>query len=331
MGNFHCIPESCARVVWREYLPPSIRYRYPGEDWQTIEGADDYAIEQEQGKCPAKYHIFGRFVSLQTAYCYQLRWWRTWKAVVGTDVISYSPILFNGVWVLPLVNNQYMSCSTIRQDWWDSRDLRDGLGGGIRYRKYGSSCINVTSPEYGDRLEQYYPIQIIRVDGQPDNCGDCVFKVIKNGETVYQETRSECPEVEQLDCHLSDEYKEIKIEKLPYLKRLEVVDYSIETFGLNIVRGNIPDECLNIYRNDTTGVIPTPVPVPGGIYQSWDYIAQICSAPNCPSPEYTVICGCDRCESCPSDTCAVECDGQICCYNDLGVAVKQIDISNYCG
>lgn len=46
MGNFHCIPSSCARVVWREYLPPTIRWRYPGEDWQEIEG-DDHSIDDQ--------------------------------------------------------------------------------------------------------------------------------------------------------------------------------------------------------------------------------------------------------------------------------------------
>ncbi len=39
MGNFHCIPESCGRVVYREYLPPVVRWRYPGEKWQEQVGS----------------------------------------------------------------------------------------------------------------------------------------------------------------------------------------------------------------------------------------------------------------------------------------------------
>ncbi len=44
MGLFHCIESSCARVEYQEYLPPVVRWRYPGEEWQEIE-ADDYSIE----------------------------------------------------------------------------------------------------------------------------------------------------------------------------------------------------------------------------------------------------------------------------------------------
>lgn len=38
MGNWHCVKDGCGRVSWREYLSSSIRYRYPGEDWVTVEG-----------------------------------------------------------------------------------------------------------------------------------------------------------------------------------------------------------------------------------------------------------------------------------------------------
>ena len=47
MGNFHCIPSTCARVVWREYLSPVVRWRYPGEEWKEIE-ADDYQIDDQK-------------------------------------------------------------------------------------------------------------------------------------------------------------------------------------------------------------------------------------------------------------------------------------------
>lgn len=58
MGNWHCIPSSCARVVYYEYLPPVVRWRYEGENWNEIE-ADDYAIEQLPGQCEGiNYRMF---------------------------------------------------------------------------------------------------------------------------------------------------------------------------------------------------------------------------------------------------------------------------------
>ena len=47
MGNWHCIPSSCATVSYCEYLSPVVRWRYPGEEWQEIEG-DDYLVSQKK-------------------------------------------------------------------------------------------------------------------------------------------------------------------------------------------------------------------------------------------------------------------------------------------
>jgi hypothetical protein len=55
MGNWHCVPSSCAEVVYQEYLPPVVRWRYPGENWQEIE-ADDYSLAQIQQPCPGQPH-----------------------------------------------------------------------------------------------------------------------------------------------------------------------------------------------------------------------------------------------------------------------------------
>ncbi|HEY9772117.1 MAG TPA: hypothetical protein V6C71_27035 [Coleofasciculaceae cyanobacterium] len=46
MGNWHCIPSGCAEVVYQEYLPPSVRWRYGSEPWQEIDG-DDYSINKQ--------------------------------------------------------------------------------------------------------------------------------------------------------------------------------------------------------------------------------------------------------------------------------------------
>ncbi|MEO0011711.1 MAG: hypothetical protein RLZZ535_100 [Cyanobacteriota bacterium] len=45
MGNWHCVPSSCAEVVYQEYLPPTIRWRYGNEAWQEIQGALNYSTQ----------------------------------------------------------------------------------------------------------------------------------------------------------------------------------------------------------------------------------------------------------------------------------------------
>lgn len=325
MGNWHCIDSSCAKVHYREYLPPVVRWRYPGESWNEI-NADDYTIVQPPGQCDTNYHLQGRF---EAAYkfnnpeaCRGLwQWQSSPSSPVPGKIIGWDEFIINNF-------NSY----------W--RIIYEDSNGSIRYYTQILDLIfrvpitNVTNCDQSGAKGWkggFFSIDTIeRADGEPDNCGDCIFTITKNNEIVHQETRDVCPEVEKLDCQLSEENKVIKIDKLPYLQRVEVVDYEIVKLFLNVFRGQIPDECLNIYLNDTTGIIPLPggVPLPY-TYTSWQLITQICSKPGCPPPEYQVICNCN-CDTCPDDTCAVECDGHICCYDNNGIAIKSIAIEDYC-
>ena len=331
MGNFHCVPSSCAKVVYREYLPPMIRWRYPNENWQEIEG-DDYIIENEVGACPVLYHAFGTFISKNLTRCNQVFYWKTKGGVDGSTVESYQPVVTDyNQWALPLKNNRFFPVREINNNFYNNRTFVNG-GISINYAAPEQACINNTGYSGGHSLNL---VEVLREDGQPDNCGDCTFKIFKNNQLVFERiTDAEigCPEVEKIPCRLSDEYKEITIDKLPYLERIEVVDYGYLEFGLNEYFYPLPDECLNIYRNNITAAIPPFNRLQSGFYVSHEYIAQICSSPKCPPPQYEVICDCNNCESCPDNSCAVECDGHICCYDtSTGVAIKQIAIEDYCG
>ena len=329
MGNWHCIPSSCAEVHYREYLPPVVRWRYEGEDWHEIE-ADDYSFETVKNWCPEVlyrlYYSKGFFtpqgiswqapgtyyVDMPTSVAYQVPYSNI-KMVAGAQGTYY----YDGI--NPIFHWSYQG-SGINPN-------------GSRTRSYAvyldtptsqNNLILLTSGN-GVRLDSFVPLN-------SPSCIDtyCKFTVYQNGVIVHSEQRENCPEVEKIDCKLSEENKVIKVEKLPWLERVEVVDYQIHKLLLNVFRAQIPDECLNIYRNDITGIIPLPVgfPLPY-TYTSWEWVAQICSVPGCPPPEYQVICNCD-CESCPDGTCAVECEGQICCYDSDGIAVQQIAIEDYC-
>jgi hypothetical protein len=181
---------------------------------------------------------------------------------------------------------------------------------------------------------------VYRPGSLQDTCGNlsssCIFKVFKNGAIVHTETRTVCPEVEKIPCKLSDINHSIEIKKLPYLEKVEVVPYAYSAYKLPgvtapIVQADkIPAECLNIYNNAIYVIPPSGIGIYSNATPFDSFVAQICSAPGCPPPEYQVICDC-QCQTCPGDTCPIECGDRICCYNDYGVSVQSIPKSDYCG
>lgn len=303
MGNFHCVTSNCATVVYRKYLPPVIRWRYEGEKWNEIEG-DDYSINRKVGQCPVRYDV--KYIVYYNRQPFQ----RRVTGIFGR--IQRFLLKPNGFYVIQGLSNKP-----------DAGYHRLIDGGG-----------------YYDDFEI---LSLTRQDNQPDNCGDCFFSITKNGDIVHQVTRDRCPEVEKIPCRLSDEYKNIEIEKLPYLERIEVVDYAYDVrlgllidsdnYGLLLAKKKIPNDCLNIYKNNIVSTIPNDfLQIANTSENNYNQITQICSAPGCPPPEYQVMCGCNSCELCPPDTCAVNCGGHICCYDTTtGKSVKQIPEADYCG
>ena len=342
MGNWHCIPSSCATVAYREYLPPMVRWRYPGEDWQAIE-ADDYALDQEVGKGDVKYHAFGTLINIniQQAECRSLLYWRTGLAAIGTNIQSWMPVIGNQNKVGPLAKNgAIISLYPVTKSEYDSKILSDRSG--IYFLNDNGRCIAAGSQPLG---YDFKLTDVLRQDKLPDT-SNCIFKLYKQGLQIRTETRAVCPEVEKLPCRLSDVRQEVKIEKFAYLERAEVVPYfyqnylgflpviPTETAGATVYQDAIPKECLCIYKNTLETIIPqfSGYPTPANTVQSvYGYITQICSSPGCPPPEYQVLCDCNDCESCPPNTCAVDCDGNICCYDNTGKSVKEIAAVNYCG
>ncbi len=323
MSIYNCIPNGCGRVLWREYLPPKVRWKYPGENWNEIEG-DSYEIENLPAQCCGTWDI--------TVY-FSVPGCNGGQAYSGAGVVripygTYQRMEYrtDNPWARSLIQVVYYDCYQNKEKTlpvWSST---------------GKSSI---VPNCQDPLaihdmpgSTYRVVDAVRVDAGIEECNTCWFTVYKGDKIVHTELKDDCPQVEQLSCRLSDIPNEIKIEKIPYLQRIEVVDFAYQNFGLNVFRRAIPDECLNIYRNLTTVLPPAPggFPVPANNVQDhYEFILQICSAPGCPSPEYNVVCDCD-CEKCPTNTCAKECGNYICCYDTTsGIATKQIEIEKYCG
>ena len=311
MGNWHCIPSSCAEVVYQEYSGSKIRWRYPGENWQEIRGADDYSLQTDAnfigGQCEKTYLVHCLWDGRSKAVA------RIRGKVTSVTCLNYQ------------APDQV---SRITYDIIAKNDKGETVTGQ-----------NIASP-VPDGASQ--TIEIRPVSGR-DDCGDkeskCVFTVFAQGEQVYTETRSVCPEVEKLPCRLSSEIKRIEINKLPFLEKVEVVPYEYATYrqpGLALPpllqANDIPDECLNIYNNAIFIIPPDPDALKNPNATPFDsFIAQICSAPGCPPPEYQVLCDSCGCEKCPPGTRAVTCGFIVCCYNSDGISVQEIPASDYCG
>lgn len=350
MGNWHCIPSSCAEVVYQEYEPPKIRWRYPGENWQEIE-ADDYLIETE-----AKYNTTSNFNYTITAKA------RCSTSSPPPDVAPNTPrnyiagqeITVNlvGGWSGAIYDFKKKINQTNANV---ELTYLERTGGNSTSGFCAKRTIELTPFHNGKRVKavsgsfsepvvygDFYDIFCTPTQILPKNCinaivNKCIFTITKKGVIVHQETRSVCPEVEKIPCKLSNVNHSIEIKKLPYLEKVEVVPYAYSAYKspgvpAPIVQADqIPNECLNIYNN-AIYVIP---PFGQAIYPNAtpfdSFITQICSYPGCPPPEYQVICDCNNCQSCPEGTCPIECDDHICCYNDYGVSVQSIPQTDYCG
>lgn len=325
MGNLHCITSGCATVIYREYLPPVVRWRYEGEAWQEIEG-DDYSIQREEMQCFVPYRFNWRHRPSST---------RDWE-YFSRGSNSLFPPFSNFKFLFTDNCGKNSENFPVHSDFPNSRCRgrwsfyyegfdENGNKGSYLNRDYGGNLFTQ------EATSEYLGSQ--RADELPDNCGDCILTITKNDEIVHTETRDTCPEVEILPCRLSDVYKEIKIDKVPYLSAIEVIPFARDAekingvpYPLNFVRP-IPSECLNIYRNELFDPLPSGLPSEENEPGLGDYITQICSVPNCPPPEYEVICDCV--ERCPPNTCSVVCGSNICCYDSNGISQKSIPISSF--
>ena len=132
-----------------------------------------------------------------------------------------------------------------------------------------------------------------------DGTTECKFTVTEDGETIFERTEKECPEIES-ECTEQDE-QSIDINTIvPLLSGIEVKG-SVEF-------PSMPENCIEIWRYIQGAPLPTQMKV-----------KQLCSEEGCPPPKYTV--DCEPC--CPSGLIEVKCGDSVCCYNKQGEAVKQ--------
>lgn len=329
LGNFYCVLNNCSRVVWRPYQK-KVRYRYPeDEDWTYVNG-DDFSIE-DVNCC-----YFSECVL--TVYC------EIWNYFLNSFRASYtgSFVIQNKI-VDP--NNPYESVippnSTNNTDASGAFDVKliDIKNNKSNFRFDILDLARSATPSiprgFGDNIK--LSSIVINLKHENEFCTKCLFKIFENNEIIYQETRNVCPEVELIDCQLSDTFEELKIDKLSTLERIEIRNQEIKTIYVSpleaplIETSPLPEHCYHIYKTVVSAppTLSEYVPIPG-VINPYQFIAEICSDEECLPPEFEVYCDCD-CRNCPDGTCATICDTHVCCNDTTtGQLVESIPTEEYC-
>ncbi len=341
-------------LLIKTYKSPVIRWRYPGEEWQEIEG-DNYQVVDD---APIYNTDRRKFVTIDVWVIANGNGNRKYHTedVIDGQLIKMAFVESN-VFIAPIFKMELkkLSYKTLSlQVTYQDRDTNGNCRQSLKsinlyyltsytgYELKAQTWFNPSGTDASDRNNykvgikqdlgiQQFDIQPYNSPNPPQSCTNpipinCTFTITKNGQIVHTETRDICPEVEKLPCQAQP------IEKLEFqtspLGYIATSNKSFSQDGQTAV--DIPTGCVDVYN-----VIPS-VPIGGTIGSSgvpiWSFKGQFCSSTGCPEPEILHLDGlCDPCQSCPSDTCAVECDEQICCYDESGIAVKTIALNNYCG
>ena len=336
MGIFHCLSSNCARIRYQPYKKASnIRYRYPGEDWTTIDG-DNYELNSEVAQCtdPDIYYavLFDVFQidadgKVRQTGIKQINGRAGYRVRSSSNLVYFTLPFPNGAERYSRANVDFIETEG---NIYTGYTVPDESNVGFDKESYEFYKIQKYKKKFW-WVDRYYPVEL-----GDDSCdfGDCNFKVYKDGQVIFEETRPECPEVEQEEnsCQLSDRTEVIKVKKSAYLQQVEVTNQGIETYGSDgslFDTYPLPEECLNIYKTfvDVSSTSNNS-DLAAETSSSYEFVAQICSRPGCPPPEYEVICNCSQ--ECPSGTCAVFCGNHVCCHDpSTGTAIEQIPIDEY--
>jgi len=341
MGLFHCVQAGCVEVRYKPYIKGGgIRYRYPGEEWIETNG-DDYSIDTLYGF--GEWHIFGTAISKTKGFfCDEAIKIRTIDSIGGRPIsvegdykYNESPPNFAFKITYEAYGSQRVTYRTAYYTGSPGRYLKASrmkLSDTCKSDQYYIQPGSANNFFFADRRENQNP--------NDDNKYN--FRIYKNKQEILSISSFQEPEVEKLvdgldGCQLSDRTQVIRVEKLPFLDRVEVTDFDYQNFGTNVYRAPIPNHCLVVRNNSTTAIPPLPIPIgtPSNSAPSQDFtygfVQLICSSEGCPPPEYEVICNCEG-EECPNGTCPTECGGTVCCYDTTtGQSVAEIPLENYRG
>lgn len=164
---------------------PIIKWQYPGEDLNQILGADNYSIGMVKGQCNTSYLVKGMYASNSMNYCQTPLINTNWQLNVPGKVHGIASRYFR-------TDDRY-SCPNFTR-------IVGKIDVYQAYLSHGSNPSNfaLDVTYFADHTTAGSVVtitDIIRTDGQPDNCGGCALKIFKGSQTVYSRVEPTCPTV----------------------------------------------------------------------------------------------------------------------------------------
>ena len=334
----YCKDAGKAVINYRSYSEGIIRYRYPSQNWQEING-DSYEIINNTGseqQIP-RYRVFltakviGRYppdlkkpAIFNDGDIVSLRSSNPFYGIIKNSVVfnidGRKRVNFKSINRTASTGSaQYENTTCYIQDSVSTIQSNESA-----YKKgflydYNSTntyagITDVTISHVSEEVNDAFPPLVC----SPKN-SNCIFKVFNCEGKVTEIVRPECPEVEQIEPELGEE-KSITVSPIPKNHYIEVNNfaYSISSgTSKSASKISIPPHCLNIYKVD--GTFFNPVAKSNNDEHPLKLIAQVCSAKCSPPPQVNVICLPP--DKCPPGTCEVQCGNHVCCYNSDGISV----------
>lgn len=336
-SNSYCKDAGKAVINYRSYSEGKIRYRYPNQNWQEING-DNYELEETKKSNTIEFPWYfitceatvnGRFPSTES---------RPIIFANGQTVKGKTNASFSGVDLSSVIGNydsafvranfNYVQGSSFnatervedtncfyRNINWNVNCDEEEFNQVFYNRKSTSASLGVTN------LRNFGLVEDVSQTHRTcsPSTDKCVFKVYHCDELVHEQTSQYCPEIEQIEPELGEE-KSITVSPISKNHYIEVNNfaYSISSgTSKSASKISIPPHCLNIYKVD--GTFFNPVAKSNNDEHPLKLIAQVCSAKCSPPPQIDVTCFPP--EECPPNTCEVQCGNHVCCYNSDGISV----------
>ncbi|MGL5874010.1 MAG: hypothetical protein ACRC2R_16850 [Xenococcaceae cyanobacterium] len=285
-----------------------VRYRYGSGDWVNVIGGvrfENINTPAQPGQCFTRYFLHFAMAQYQG---YNFTGWST--STIRTNQVTG-----------PLTNLRLFT-SQFGEIFYDGEGQLQHRVRNAQYPNARAYTIRfgnnqqtpISGAVYGVKL-----VQIVRIDGQPDNCGQqCQFKIFDSDDKViFEKTDETCPTAEVVLCYYD-----------PTQQRSQLVNpRSYFGYALLNPRGLqvYPVQKLDGRKGVKVDIVLYPfTTVPGLGSQT---IFEIYSPKGCTlAPK--VCWECMPCKKCPPETCLKVLDrknNQICCYGKNGKVIATVE------
>ncbi|MEG3437291.1 hypothetical protein V0288_09185 [Pannus brasiliensis CCIBt3594] len=320
--------DRCVWVTVPILIPKKIRFKYPDEEWQEVEG-ETYSVDKAQsqgGDHLSQWYLWDCTINVEYWHDFGNQVYRNvaiFRAWHGVRYTNYRIPAFVGTFVSARVLGDIRTYGLLFTGWNIEVTYRDASNS-LKTLIFETQFTNATGENrYWERYESKSIINISfsNVYGQPPP-ETCVFKIFnKDDQEVFSRTESVCPEVEVIERQcVFDKATEFNVLVTNILGRLSL-DSLAEFEDIQVVTEN---NCLKINRRqfstDYSSVIV-------------QNLETICSPEGCPPPEYRVDCMCGYCKDkkCPQGTVKkILVGGILQCIDKSGCILKEIPYDDRC-